>query len=849
LVAVSAAALLLWPSPFARGEDVDLRSVFESSVEPGDGETNDWFGTSVAVSGATAIVGAYFEDEEGPNAGAAYIFRRIGPAWRQLAKITASDAWEGDYFGISVAISGDTAIVGAVMDDDKGGESGAAYVYTDTSAEGDWSSRYEAKLLASDGAAGDNFGWSVGIAGNRAIVGARQDKDLGIYSGSAFVFLDTSVEGNWSKVKQVKLLPSDGRSFDYFGWAVSIYGNAALVGAHSNDAGATNSGAAYLFLDTSENKDWSSAGEIKLAPADPSDQKQFGYSVALAAHSAMVGAKGEGEQAGPTGAAYLFRDTSAAHTWDSISQTKITSNKVRPNDMFGWSVGISGRYAAVGAYLTDHEWDKKVNDLGAIYLYADTSAGGDWSSFSEDLVKPDNLDKEDWFGYAVAVSGSSVIVGAPLHDSSGTTHTGTAYMFDARISPPIYAEKNPANKWLLTLPSEGGLVKPGRAAPEGRVGFEVSGSDDPQGKIIFGTWSLGLTGDASVFPLTVSETGMSGRLYSAHLTFRNDAWSANACPGYRVEYTNAAFTHFGGIEVTTTDPADAPSQGNDYVVSVVWEVPFACNDMGDAGTLANWPLAPAPSEQDLRRYTLIFDLFHKQSGDSGIFTLEEISAQTLIRPTTPKSSTVYDNLDEWIAARIPDPFFDEGIFQASYGSVTLLAGPHDSKYGARFIGAFAPLATGVGQLNGNPPCENERLVHLMVKATSARIDTTPMTRLFIHAYMSEPKGTWGQPDFQFTRNVLWFDIFGALEPFAKLIAAYGGRNIVDPNQPNPGVPKGGGGTVLSTWAFTHEGYDEVNDYLLPDIQVLSLNRYVPDDDGWPDDSGGVSVSDVAIEVY
>ncbi|HUT25894.1 MAG TPA: FG-GAP repeat protein, partial [Sumerlaeia bacterium] len=366
LIAVSVAAFTLWPSPSARGDDFDIRSVFSSKLVAEGVATSDWLGQAVAISGNTAVVGAYFDDEKGDDAGAAYIFRRAGPRWTQLVKLTAGDGEMGDKYGYSVGISGDTVLIGAIEDDQKGGEAGAAYVYTDTSPAGDWSSRREVKLVASDGDDGDIFGWSVFLSGDRAIVGARDDEDLGDRGGSAYILMDTSAEGDWTSVKQVKLLPSDGRSWDHFGWSVSMRGNAALVGSYGADEGASNCGAAYLFLDESEAKDWSSIGEIKLLPVDPTKEKEFGFSVSLSARAAIVGADRDGPDGARTGAAYLFRDTSAARNWSTTSQTKIRPTALKADDAYGLSVGISGRYAVVGAYMSDDRGDAS----GAAYIYA-----------------------------------------------------------------------------------------------------------------------------------------------------------------------------------------------------------------------------------------------------------------------------------------------------------------------------------------------------------------------------------------------------------------------------------------------------------------------------------------------
>jgi hypothetical protein len=188
------------------------------------------FGRSVAISGTTAIVGA---NRDNSSTGLAYLFNtRTGT---QIAALTASDGAAGDEFGTSVAISGTTAIVGAWGNDDAGADSGSAYLF-------DFSDRnniIETKLNASDGAAGDNFGWSVAISGNTASVGARWDDD----SGSVYVFDTTTGQ------QMAKLTASDAAADDRFGGSTAISGTTAIVGANGNDDAGTdsNSGSAYLF--------------------------------------------------------------------------------------------------------------------------------------------------------------------------------------------------------------------------------------------------------------------------------------------------------------------------------------------------------------------------------------------------------------------------------------------------------------------------------------------------------------------------------------------------------------------------------------------------------------------------
>ena len=138
-------------------------------------------------SGDTAVVGAFLDNSPLPDAGSAYIFVRTGGVWTQQAKLTASDAAAGDRFGTSVAVSGDTAVVGAYFDDDAGSSSGSAYAFVRTG--GVW--MQQAKLTASDAAANDQFGYSVALSGDTAVVGAYQDDDAGSNSGSAYVFVRT----------------------------------------------------------------------------------------------------------------------------------------------------------------------------------------------------------------------------------------------------------------------------------------------------------------------------------------------------------------------------------------------------------------------------------------------------------------------------------------------------------------------------------------------------------------------------------------------------------------------------------------------------------------------------------
>ncbi|MDG2053345.1 MAG: hypothetical protein P8J86_01415 [Phycisphaerales bacterium] len=162
-------------------------------------------------------------------------------AFSEPEKLTASDGDSSDYFGLSVSISGDYAVIGAPSDDDNGETSGSAYVFERDGA-GNWSEVQ--KLTASDGAGGDWFGYSVSISGNYAVIGATGDYDNGEYPGSAYVF-DRDAGGNWSEVQ--KLTASDGAGSARFGYSVSISGDYTVIGARLDDDNGSSSGSAYVY--------------------------------------------------------------------------------------------------------------------------------------------------------------------------------------------------------------------------------------------------------------------------------------------------------------------------------------------------------------------------------------------------------------------------------------------------------------------------------------------------------------------------------------------------------------------------------------------------------------------------
>jgi hypothetical protein len=257
-------------------------------------DAGDKVGRGVGLSGDLVILGAPGDDDKGTDAGAAYILRRTPAGWVREAKLLASDGAAGDQFGWSASISGNTAIVGSYMDDDRGVDAGSAYVFRNTGSG--WVQI--AKLMPTDLAAGDNFGWAVAIDDGTALVGANLDDDLGVDSGSAYAFQDDG--SGWAQVG--KLHSPDGQKGDQFGFSVSVDGDTALVGSWLDDGLGVESGAAYVFVN--DGLSWAETAKLQATNGKTCDL--FGYSVAISGGQVVAGAPGEDEKGNSAGAAYVF---------------------------------------------------------------------------------------------------------------------------------------------------------------------------------------------------------------------------------------------------------------------------------------------------------------------------------------------------------------------------------------------------------------------------------------------------------------------------------------------------------------------------------------------------------------
>ncbi len=308
-----------------------LPAAGQHTLTASDRAAGDLFGWSVSVDGDVALIGAWGDDDEGPNSGAAYVYRHDGGCWIQVAKLRPTFHAGAVGFGEEVSISGEVAVIGAPMDS---GGAGAAYVFEKISVG--WSLRR--KLTAFDAAVNDGFGSSVAIDGNFVVVGAGADDDRGNASGSAYIFQrNEGGTDNWGLV--TKLTASDGAAGDFFGISVSISGYKAVIGSRGS-SGAR--GAAYVF-GQDESRNWVQVAKLTAPDGAPGDV--FGEAVSISGNVAVIGAWAADDAGAYSGSAYVFENISGAWTL----RRKLTASDAEAFDNFGYSVSVSGEVVVVGA--------------------------------------------------------------------------------------------------------------------------------------------------------------------------------------------------------------------------------------------------------------------------------------------------------------------------------------------------------------------------------------------------------------------------------------------------------------------------------------------------------------------
>ena len=365
--------------------------------------------------------------------------------FNEILKAVASDRAETDFYGYSVAISGDYALVGSYLEDEDAvglntiSGAGSVYIYERDSA-GNWNEVQ--KIVTSDRALNDQFGYAVAISGDYAIIGARwEDHDTTggsskFNSGSAY-FFERNTAGNWNQVQ--KIVSSDRAISDEFGSIVAISGDYAIVGSEREDEDEfdsntmSESGSAYIF-ERDFVGNWNQVQKIVASDRQMNDN--FGHAVSLSGDYAIITAIEEdhdvsgGNMLTESGSAYVF-ERDPGGSWNQVQ--KIIAADRAANDKFGVSVSVSGDYAIVGAAFEDEDASgaNPLSNAGSAYVYERNSTGN-WNQVQKivaaDRASPDN------FGWSVSVDGASAIIGALLEDedTSGSNtmiNAGSAYLF------------------------------------------------------------------------------------------------------------------------------------------------------------------------------------------------------------------------------------------------------------------------------------------------------------------------------------------------------------------------------------------------------------------------------------
>jgi hypothetical protein len=515
--------------------------VEEAKLTASDGTSSSNFGYSVAVSGDTVVVGV-------PNANAAYVFTEPASGWAnmtQTAKLTASDGTAKSEFGYSVAISGNTVVVTAP--DATGsipGRPGAIYEFTEPTTG--WADMTQtAKFTPSDGATGPWFGQSVAISGNTVVVGATGTAASGYSNsgtGAAYVFVEPS--GGWANMNQTATLTnSDGAASDNFGCSIAIDGSTMVVGAEEATIGANSGqGAAYIYSEPGGG--WVTSTETaKLTASDGAANNLFGASVSVSGNLVAVGAWGANAS---QGTAYVF--TEPGDGWASMTQTaKLTASDGAAGDNFGFSVSISGNIVVVAAP------DAKIganSKQGAAYVF--TEAGNAWGQTTKLTASEGTAG--NLFGNSISISGGTVVVGA----DNANGGQGAAYVDQLQTT----------NVTVQSISPAAGPLAGGTPVTINGTGFSTATVVD------FGTVPVtSFTINSAAQITAVSPAGTAG---TVDVTVTSPA-------GTSTTSSTDQFTYAAAPALTAISPAAGPSTGGTSVT--ITGTNFSGGTLVDFGTI------------------------------------------------------------------------------------------------------------------------------------------------------------------------------------------------------------------------------------------------------------------------
>jgi len=391
-------------------------------ITASDTANTDNFGYAIALDGDYALIGAPGADRTLTDGGAAYLFLKSQgglDAWGQVKILAAEDASSSDFFGCAVSISGDYAVVGAGGENGSGTDQGAAYVfYRNQGGADNWGQ--VKKLVGSDTADLDGFGYAVAIDGTTIVIGADGEDGSGTDQGAAYIFTkDQGGADNWGQV--AKLVSGDPDDVNQFGYALTLKGDYALIGSPREDGAGGDRGAAYLF---SRNLGGADAWGLvkKIVPGDPTDDAWFAAALAIDGTLAVIGSGWDDGGGTNRGAAYVFsRDSGGTDNWGQVK--KLTASDARDGDMFGYAVAIDGTTVVVGAGWANAGGTER----GQAYVFTKDEGGTDsWGEVQR--LRASDAASEDWFGYSTVIFGSYILVGAVGEDGAGSAR-GAAYFF------------------------------------------------------------------------------------------------------------------------------------------------------------------------------------------------------------------------------------------------------------------------------------------------------------------------------------------------------------------------------------------------------------------------------------
>lgn len=372
---------------------------------------HDFFGQAVATDGNTAVIGIWGNDAgaaQSEGDGAVEVWLRTGNTWALQQRLVSGDAGTNEQFGWSVAISGDTLVVGSPLADASGSDSGSVFVYTRSA--GVWT--LQTQLTSATVDSNDNFGFAVAIEGDTLIASARRD-EVGAVNAAGAAYVYTRTAGVWTQQGD-RLVATGGLEGDVLGTSVDLSGDYAVVGADSADtAGGEDAGAAYIFRRVAGV--WSQQGSPLVSNA-PAAFNQFGRSVAIDNGTIVVS---DHRRSSSTGRAIVFTGSGASWT---VQQT-LSASDGQSGDVFGHAVSIQGETILVGAYQADLVAN---SDRGAAYKF--TRSGSVWSQIDKYFAS-DAGGALERFGFGVALTSSVAIAGAPLDQVGSIIEAGSAYVF------------------------------------------------------------------------------------------------------------------------------------------------------------------------------------------------------------------------------------------------------------------------------------------------------------------------------------------------------------------------------------------------------------------------------------